>query len=136
MVGHHEITCGNCGRTKKQTKSAKGKYCSIQCQQDDALRKRASMWVTGQFFFPNRVLRRIIGLMRGYKCDVCGLSSWNGKEVVLEVEHRDGNSENCSPDNVCLICPNCHSQTETYKGKNRGKGRHYRRMRYAEGKSY
>jgi len=74
--------------------------------------------------------------MRGYKCDVCSLSSWNGKEVVLEVEHRDGNSENCSPDNVCLICPNCHSQTKTYKGKNRGNGRHYRRMRYAEGKSY
>lgn len=60
----------------------------------------------------------------------------NGKDIVLELEHKDGNSQNNSKENVCLICPNCHSQTPTYKGKNKGNGRHSRRKRYAEGKSY
>ena len=54
----------------------------------------------------------------------------------MELEHNDGNSQNNSLDNLSLICPNCHSQTPTYKGANKGNGRHYRRVRYAEGKSY
>ena len=54
----------------------------------------------------------------------------------MELEHKDGNSSNNSLDNVCLLCPNCHSQTDTYKNKNKGNGRHYRRLRYSEGKSY
>ena len=58
------------------------------------------------------------------------------QKIVLELEHIDGNSDNNDLKNVCLICPNCHSQTDTYKGKNVGQGRHYRRVRYAEGKSF
>jgi predicted HNH restriction endonuclease len=55
---------------------------------------------------------------------------------VLELEHKDGNGENNDLKNICLLCPNCHSQTATYKNKNKGNGRHYRRKRYSEGKSY
>jgi 5-methylcytosine-specific restriction endonuclease McrA len=54
----------------------------------------------------------------------------------LQLEHKDGNSENNKPENLCLLCPNCHSQTPTYGAKNKGNGRHYRRIRYAQGKSY
>lgn len=52
------------------------------------------------------------------------------------MDHIDGNSENNDLDNLRLICCNCDAQTSTYKAKNIGKGRHYRRQRYAEGKSY
>jgi Zn finger protein HypA/HybF involved in hydrogenase expression len=72
----------------------------------------------------------------GYKCAECNLTEWRNKPIVLELEHRDGNSENNEFENLCLICPNCHSQTDTYKGKNKGNGRHARRQRYAEGKSF
>ena len=58
------------------------------------------------------------------------------KKIVFELEHKDGNSENNQPENLCLICPNCHSQTDTYKNRNKGNGRFKRRQRYAEGKSY
>jgi hypothetical protein len=67
---------------------------------------------------------------------VCSIETWNDKPIVLELEHKDGNSENNRPENLCLICPNCHSQTETFKGKNKGNGRHVRRTRYKEGKSF
>lgn len=136
MSGSREVTCENCGKVKNQAKSTRGKYCSVACQHEFSLKSRAEIWLAGNLVCTNQALRRIIGLIRGYCCDVCGISSWNEKNIVLEVEHKDGNSANNSPENVCLICPNCHSQTSTYKGANRGNGRHYRRVRYAEGKSY
>jgi len=74
--------------------------------------------------------------IRGKRCQECGVSEWNGKELVFELDHADGNSENNQEENLRLLCPNCHSQTGTYKSKNMGKGRHYRRARYAEGKSF
>ena len=43
--------------------------------------------------------------------------------VPLEIEHIDGDANNTSPDNVTLLCPNCHSLTSTYRGANRGRGR-------------
>lgn len=43
--------------------------------------------------------------------------------IPLEVEHIDGDPYNTTPDNVTLLCPNCHSLTPTYKGANKGRGR-------------
>jgi 5-methylcytosine-specific restriction endonuclease McrA len=59
-----------------------------------------------------------------YKCSRCGWGERNiftGK-IPLELEHRDGNFLNNSPDNLEILCPNCHSLTPTYKGANK-KGR-------------
>ena len=77
------------------------------------------------------VLERQIG-----KCNHCGIKEWQDKPLVLELEHKDGNSSNNHPDNLECLCPNCHSQTATYKNRNKGNGRHSRRVRYAEGKSF
>jgi hypothetical protein len=52
------------------------------------------------------------------KCEVCGVSEWNGEKLSLELDHIDGNRNNHLLDNLRVICPNCHSQTETYRGKN------------------
>lgn len=48
------------------------------------------------------------------KCSNCGISEWNGKYLRLEVEHKNGDSMDCRKENLCYLCPNCHSQTETY----------------------
>lgn len=52
------------------------------------------------------------------KCNKCGLSEWLGKPISLELEHKDGNHHNNCKENVELLCPNCHAQTDTYRGKN------------------
>lgn len=51
-------------------------------------------------------------------CSVCGLKEWNGQPITLELDHISGNRKDESRDNLRLICPNCHSQTHTYKVKN------------------
>lgn len=53
------------------------------------------------------------------RCENCGLTEWMGKIIPLELHHKDGNHSNNDLDNLQLLCPNCHAQTDTYKGKNK-----------------
>jgi hypothetical protein len=51
-------------------------------------------------------------------CNKCGIDKWLGEDIILEIEHKDGDRKNNSKSNLELLCPNCHSQTKTYR-KNR-----------------
>lgn len=53
------------------------------------------------------------------KCEICGIKTWLGKPIVLQIHHLDGNHKNNSVDNLQLLCPNCHTQTDTYSNKKR-----------------
>jgi 5-methylcytosine-specific restriction endonuclease McrA len=83
-----------------------------------------------------RTLKKYLLITHGEKCWKCGITDWNNIPIVFELEHIDGNSSNNSLENLSILCPNCHSQTPTYKNRNKGNGRHNRRIRYQEGKSF
>lgn len=57
---------------------------------------------------------------RGYSCEECKLSEWNGKPIVLELEHCDGDTKNNVKSNLKLLCCNCHSQTVTWRRRKSG----------------
>lgn len=57
-------------------------------------------------------------------CKLCGQEDkWNNLPLVLQLDHIDGNRENNLVDNLRLLCPNCHSQTNTFSGKKTGKNK-------------
>jgi 5-methylcytosine-specific restriction endonuclease McrA len=53
------------------------------------------------------------------RCEICGVKEWLGKPIVLQIHHIDGNHKNNSVKNLQLLCPNCHTQTDTYSNKKR-----------------
>ena len=63
-----------------------------------------------------------ITLLRGHKCENCGLEEWQGKKIPLEVHHIDGDELNSDLNNLQILCPNCHALTDNYKGKNINSG--------------
>lgn len=58
----------------------------------------------------------------GYKskaCEICGIMDWNGKPLTLQIHHIDGQHKNYTPENLQILCPNCHSQTDNWGRKKR-----------------
>lgn len=55
------------------------------------------------------------------RCYSCGISEWMGKEAPLQLDHINGNRTDNRIENLRILCPNCHSQTETWTGKNKPK---------------
>ena len=72
----------------------------------------------GVRYQPYKLKKRLIDA--GYKenkCEICGISEWMGKEISLQLHHKDGDETNNTLENLQILCPNCHSQTDNYAGK-------------------
>ena len=134
MPIYKTYNCITCGKLNENKPNCAGKYCNQKCQNGYQHRQRVAKWKSGEKTGKGTIKKYLSEQKDG--CWVCGIKEWNGKSIVLELEHVDGNSLNNNEENLSLLCPNCHSQTDTYKGKNIGNGRHFRRVRYQEGKSY
>lgn len=75
----------------------------------------------GRCHIKKRILRK--GLIP-YRCSECSSGdTWNGKPLSLHLDHVNGINNDNRIENLRFLCPNCHSQTETYAGKNKGKMR-------------
>ena len=121
----------------------KGKYCSNKCQVDYQYDEYIRNWKEGKItgtsgYSVSNHISRYIREKYDHKCSRCNWNEINEytNNIPLELEHIDGNHKNNREDNLTLLCPNCHSLTKTYKGANRGNGRHQRRKRYTDGNSY
>jgi len=126
--------CLNCEKENIYSRQKFNKYCDHACQIKYEYKQRIVKWQEGDTIGKGPLKRYLAEQKEG--CWECGITDWNGKDIVLELEHISGNSFDNTEENVSLLCPNCHSQTFTYKNRNKGNGRHVRRERYAQGLSY
>lgn len=116
-------------------------YCGNACQAAARRDTGIKRWLeTGEAFIDGRrthYIRQYLSDAQDGCCAICGgANTWLGAHLALVLDHVDGNPTNNRRDNLRLVCPNCDSQLVTYKSRNRGKGRHSRRQRYADGQSY
>ena len=107
------------------------KFCSNTCSQQKSFAKVH----TGDA--SSKTVKRYLISIHGSVC-LNPNCAWDFTKVpiTVDLEHIDGNSENNALSNCTLLCPNCHSLTPTYKGRNKGTGRAKRRDRYKKGLSY
>lgn len=125
-----DVTCAYCG--KAITRSDNIKKCAHFCSSDCRVKYYDNLKVLDWKSNPekyNRVMnllwiKRYILDKQEHKCAICGNPEvWNGKPLTLIIDHIDGNAANNTENNLRCICPNCDSQLDTYKSKNKNSAR-------------
>ena len=119
----------NCSKTKNK------KFCNMKCFYVDKKKQTETSIEKGKKV-TNDTFKSYLINKNGHKCQMCSFSEWGDKPILLILDHVNGNSDDCSLENLRLICSNCDTLTPTYKGRNKGNGRFSRRQRYQEGKSF
>jgi 5-methylcytosine-specific restriction endonuclease McrA len=66
-----------------------------------------------------QTVRKIMLKKAEYRCSICNLSDWLGLPITLELHHIDGINTNNEISNLQIVCPNCHSQTDNFRAKNK-----------------
>jgi hypothetical protein len=131
--------CRGCG--SELSRRTQKVYCSNACQASVRREIGTKRWLeSGEAWIDGRrghYIRQYLNDAQSGCCAICGgASTWLEMPLVLVLDHIDGDPTNNQRENLRLVCPNCDSQLATFKSRNRGRGRHYRRQRYADGLSY
>jgi hypothetical protein len=119
---HPKHYCNKCG--KLLNCRTMGNHC-IKCA---SIVKTESRIANGEIIGANTIRKYLIKI-RGKKCEECKLEMWYGAPIPLDNHHINGDYKDNRIENLKLLCPNCHSITKNYKGKNRGNGRPNRKYR-------
>lgn len=81
------------------------------------------IFVENSLYSTEMLKKRIVDSdLLDYCCSRCKIDSWNGETLVLDLDHINGNNTDNRIENLRYLCPNCHSQTDTYKGRNKNTG--------------
>lgn len=112
------------------------KYCSIQCDSAHKKENIIKLFLSGEYYINGNnnipsTIRKYLFDKANYKCELCGYEGYNLKtgNTILQIHHKDGNSGNNKPDNLIVLCPNCHAKTENYMALNKGVSKRDKRFK-------
>lgn len=134
----------NCLNCNKPLVKGQKKYCSNNCQKEFQYKQYIKQWKNNEVdgksgqFGTSAYIKKYLMERANNKCEKCGwheLNSFTNK-VPLELHHKDGDYRNNTEENLELLCPNCHSLTETYRGCNTNKSTRKGREKYISRKNY
>lgn len=122
--------CKNCGKENPKTSN----FCSGKCLTEFKTKNKIELWknkkISGNYkgkksLCLSSFVRRYIFEKNKNKCERCGWSEKNefSKKIPLTIHHKNNNPEDSFENNLELLCPNCHSLTNSYGALNKGQGR-------------
>lgn len=119
--------CVNCSELYLSTQKG-SKYCSKDCEVKYKTNKKYEHYLNNQDDYEKIVdikfLKRHILKEQNNCCEICEMKNeWNYKPIVFILDHINGDASNNRRENIRLICPNCDSQLDTFKSKNRNSAR-------------
>ena len=113
--------CAYCGKENKWSARKTNKYCDNACQGKHRWETLTIPKIDAGCGADPITLKKYLVEKRGSSCEECGqVDSWNNKPLTMHLDHIDGNSDNNVVTNIRLLCPNCHTQTDTYGAKGQG----------------
>lgn len=129
-----------CVVCNKLLKSTQNKYCCKKCEHRNKRIERYNAHILENGDIVNcteltarRIAKDYLEEHNGHKCEICGNTEWLGKPILLIADHIDGDATHNNIYNFRLICSNCDATLDTYKNRNKTKGKRLNRKRYYSG---
>ncbi|MBA9003356.1 hypothetical protein HNR21_002238 [Actinomadura cellulosilytica] len=124
--------CRRCGSEERTGRRRTGPYCSWSCWNEDRYERTGSCaswvrsWLSGEISGttekgrPDHRVKHALVSLRGRRCEQCGWDKVNpvSGRVPLHLDHITGDRKRNRPEEVRLLCPNCHALTPTYQHLN------------------
>jgi 5-methylcytosine-specific restriction endonuclease McrA len=120
-AGHSVRQCQERFGFSRQTWDAARRRGDVSTR--SAGRPLETLLIEGRTSRQNLKRRLVAAGLKAHRCERCGIDDWRGEPLAMALHHVNGDGRDNRLENLMILCPNCHSQTENFGGRNKGRPR-------------